>query len=237
MLPRRRPGSSETRVANAARCQRPTIKMPNCAPKPSLQWAIMARLMVIAANIRRVEKSRRVNCRTLALLLVALLRLPALEAGTPEHATILRDLPQLWRDDAGRAFNLTQLAGSPVVLTMAYASCHRICPMTIQRLQQLQKDFDTQRIGAEFVIVGYDPEADDAAAWHRYRRTRHLSRANWHFLVGSPQQVAQFAHTLGFEFWKADDHVMHGGRVLYLDAQGVLQVDRGSSALQAYTTE
>jgi protein SCO1/2 len=138
---------------------------------------------------------------------------------------VLESLPQVWRDDTDHSFNLSVLRGRPVVLTMAYATCHRICPMTMERLQQLQRSLDTRRIDAEFVIVGYDPENDDPATWRRYRRNRHLTRPNWHFLVGSPQQVSRFAHALAFDFWKADDHVMHDQRVLYLDPAGALHLD------------
>ncbi len=150
---------------------------------------------------------------------------------------LLDSLPQTWRDEGGDLFDLHGLNGHAVVLTMAYASCHRICPLTMQRLQQLQARFDARQIHAEFVVVGYDPQSDDAAAWRRYRRTRHLTRANWHFLIGSTQQVSRFAQVLGFEFWKADEHVMHDGRILYLDPQGVLQLDPGSGAQQASITE
>lgn len=156
--------------------------------------------------------------------LVALLTAVAASHAAPQ-GPVLESLPQVWRDETDHSFDLYALRGHPVVLTMAYATCHRICPMTMQRLERLQESFDARRVDAEFVVVGYDPENDDPAAWRRYRRTRHLTRPNWHFLVGSPQQVERFAHVLAFEFWKADDHVMHDGRILYLDPQGVLRLD------------
>jgi cytochrome oxidase Cu insertion factor (SCO1/SenC/PrrC family) len=172
-----------------------------------------------------------------AALLVWLLAGAALHAATQQREGVLQALPQVWRNDAGGWFNVHSLGNHPVVLTMAYATCHRICPMTMQRLQWLQQSFDARGVAAEFVIVGYDPETDDAAAWRRYRRNRHLTRANWHFLVGSPQQVRCFAGVLGFEFWKADDHVMHDSRIVYLAPQGALQVDPGPDELEVFTTE
>jgi protein SCO1 len=151
---------------------------------------------------------------------------PQGQAARQTHGpAVLESLPQVWRDETDHSFDLYALRGRPVVLTMAYATCHRICPLTMQRLEQLQESFVARRVDAEFVVVGYDPENDDPAAWRRYRRNRHLTRPNWHFLVGSPQQVERFAHVLEFEFWKADDHVMHDQRIVYLDPQGVLRVD------------
>jgi cytochrome oxidase Cu insertion factor (SCO1/SenC/PrrC family) len=160
-----------------------------------------------------------------------------LDAASPKPESVFASLPQVWRDDSGQVFDLSALRGRLVVLTMAYASCHRVCPMTMQRLQVLQRSFDARRIAAEFVIVGYDPEADDSAAWRRYRRNRRLMRPNWHFLVGSPQQVRRFARILGFDFWKADEHVMHEARIVYLDARGVVLTSPDAEDLVAGTNE
>jgi len=162
---------------------------------------------------------------SLAALLILSTPVATLRAAPREQPGVLESLPQVWRDDDNQSFDLYALRGRPVVLTMAYATCHRICPMTMQRLERLQESFAVRHIEAEFVIVGYDPESDDPAAWRHYRLNRHLTRPNWHFLVGSTQQVRRFARVLGFEFWKADDHVMHDQRILYLDPQGALQLD------------
>lgn len=152
------------------------------------------------------------------------LLLLVLPAAAPAGATTsqLATLPALWRDDQGQSFDLHSLQGHVVVLTMAYASCHRICPISIGRLQQLQLDFDRRGTSAEFVIIGYDPEADDAATWHQYRASRHLMRSNWHFLVGTRPMVEQTARQLGFGFWKYDAHVMHDLRILHFDERGTL---------------
>ena len=144
----------------------------------------------------------------------------------------LSDLPAMWRDDLSQAFDLHLLQGRPVVLTMAYATCHRVCPVTMRDLQQLQLDFDRRGLKAEFIVVGYDPDADDPAAWHQYRRSRHLTRANWHFLVGTRADVERIARQLGFEFWKMDDHVIHDSRIVRFDERGALIATDAAAGLQ-----
>jgi len=136
-------------------------------------------------------------------------------------------LPQGWRDDRNQAFALNDLAGRRVVLTMAYANCHRICPMTINALKDLQSSLDARGEQADFVIVGYDPDNEDAATWHQYRRSHHLPRANWHFLSGSHDDTEQLARQLGFSFWKYDEHVMHESRAVVFDARGLLTAEFG----------
>src|ERR1700684_3414540 len=66
-------------------------------------------------------------------------------------------LPQSWRDDSDSPISLSGFIGQRVVLTMAYASCHRICPMTIASLERMQAALDAKGEHAEFVVVGYDP--------------------------------------------------------------------------------
>jgi cytochrome oxidase Cu insertion factor (SCO1/SenC/PrrC family) len=145
-------------------------------------------------------------------------------------AAQLEQLPGDWLDDSGHNFHLSSLRGHVLVLTMAYASCHRVCPLTMERLKTLQRDFDKSGINAEFVIVGYDPEADDPATWKQYRRTRHLTRGNWHFLVGRRTAVEQTARQLGFEFWRYDRHVMHDSRIVYFNEHGAL-IESGAAGL------
>jgi cytochrome oxidase Cu insertion factor (SCO1/SenC/PrrC family) len=169
----------------------------------------------------------------LIALLLLVVALPGVRIA-PAHAsaTGLAELLPTWRDDRGQPFDLRTLQGHAVVLTMAYATCHRVCPMTLRRLQQMQRDFDRRGTSAEFLVIGYDPERDDAAAWRQYRETRHLMRSNWHFLIGTRVAVEQTARQLGFEFWKYDEHVMHDTRILYFDEHGTLVETREAAGYE-----
>src|SRR5437016_3272951 len=176
---------------------------------------------------RKPQRRPRELRRSTGSLLLALQLLMVVVAGVwptlvCAFAPQLAGLPGGWRDDRGQAFDLRTLQGHAVVLTMAYATCHRVCPTTMRRLQQMQREFDRRGTSTEFLVIGYDPERDDAAAWHQYRETRHLTRSNWHFLIGTRAAVEQTARQLGFEFWKMDQHVVHDSRILYFDEQGTL---------------
>ncbi len=164
------------------------------------------------------------------LALTALLAAGAATAAATTAASggVLGQLPAEWRDDLGHSVRLDSLRGERVIFTMAFASCHRICPATMQHLQQLQLQLDALGSRAQFVIVGYDPDADDPEAWHQFRIRRQLTRANWLFLSArNAQQVHAFAARLGFDYWKYDEHVIHDGRVVVVDPQGRLQLSFG----------
>ncbi len=137
-------------------------------------------------------------------------------------------LPQSWRDDRGHELRLSDLRGHRVILTMAYASCHYICPMTIDGLERMQRALDARGEHANIVIVGYDPQNDKPADWRRYRLNHRLDRDNWHFLSGPPEATEVLARQLGFSFWKYDEHVMHESRALIFDSNGAVQAALGS---------
>jgi cytochrome oxidase Cu insertion factor (SCO1/SenC/PrrC family) len=156
----------------------------------------------------------------------------ALPTESAELAGVVRlaVLPQSWQEDSGKVLSLADLSGQRVVLTMAYANCHRICPITIEGLKRMQASFDAKDTHAEFVVVGYDPENESPAAWRQYRRSHRLQRSNWHFLTGSVADTAKLARQLQFELWKYDEHVMHESRVLVFDVRGLLTRELGPDA-------
>ena len=160
---------------------------------------------------------------TLAALVLCLAPL-----ASPAVGANLDQLPQRWRGDDGHLIELSSLAGRRLVLTMGYARCHVICPLTIGQLQEMQRRLDDRGEQAEFVVIGYDPENERPTDWHAFRTSRHLDRGNWHFLMGSRSDTERLARQLGFDFWKYDEHVMHGMRALVFDARGTVQVELGA---------
>jgi cytochrome oxidase Cu insertion factor (SCO1/SenC/PrrC family) len=179
----------------------------------------------MAMNARR---NRSIACvRSLPAWCAAWILAVAVPPTAPAAGVGLAQLPQRWLGDDGRSLALDSLAGRRVVLTMAFAGCHVICPLAISQLQQMQRQLDARGERADFVIVGYDPENERPADWRAFRANRHLDRSNWHFLSGSRDDTERLAHQLGFEFWKYDEHVMHGMRALVFDAHGQLQLELG----------
>ena len=178
--------------------------------------------MSAGRNMARA-RSRGVRFGWIALALCA----ATAAASAPVVDARLEQLPQRWRDDDGRTLELRTLSGQRVVLTMVYAGCHRFCPITMARLQHMQMVLDARGQRADFVVIGYEPEAEMPADWHSYRAGHHLERRNWHFLSGSRADTERLARQLGFDFWKYDEHVMHGMRALVFDERGAVQAQLG----------
>jgi cytochrome oxidase Cu insertion factor (SCO1/SenC/PrrC family) len=175
-----------------------------------------------SVKVKPLRQRRRAGaCRRSAAWLCLGLLAVAAAAGVG-GATRIEQLPQQWRDDQGRERSLGELQGHRVFLSMAYTRCHRTCPTTVSQLQQVQRLLDQHGEQASIVIVGLDPENDDAASWRHYRAARKLERGNWYFLTGTLKQTRQLANELGFEFWTYDTHVMHDSRIVVFDSRGLL---------------
>jgi len=179
--------------------------------------------MTLHAQSASAAHPVRMRCAALIALLLPLLAGAVGEPAAPRVGPLLDRLPPSWRDDRGKTLQLPQLLGARVFITMAYTTCHRVCPVTMKRLEQVQRELDALGTSGEFLIVSYDPSNDDPAAWRRYRVSHHLFRENWHFLTGTPADTERLARLLGFEFWHYDEHVMHDYRIVALGDDGALR--------------
>jgi len=179
--------------------------------------------MTLHARSASAAHPVRMRCAALIALLLPLLAGAVSETAPPGVGPLLDRLPPSWRDDRGKTLQLPQLLGARVFITMAYTTCHRVCPVTMKRLEQVQRELDALGTSGEFLIVSYDPSNDDPAAWRRYRVSHHLFRENWHFLTGTPADTERLARLLGFEFWHYDEHVMHDYRIVALGDDGALR--------------
>lgn len=147
--------------------------------------------------------------------------------GLPAHAVPARPdvpalwrLPGLWEDDQGQRVTMSDLAGRPALLTMAYGSCRRVCSTSLRLLVQAQQQADARGLALSVIVVSLDPRVDTPAAWRQFRLERGLQRPNWHFLEGAPALVQRVADLLEMKYWIYDDHVLHDLRIAAVDAAG-----------------
>ncbi|MYM38751.1 SCO family protein [Duganella qianjiadongensis] len=133
---------------------------------------------------------------------------------------LLYQMPYRWVDTDGQSLKLSQYQGKPVVLTLAYGACKKICSSSIYAMEQMQVLADRHKTELQFVIVSLDPEQDTPADWRELRKTRKLQRPNWNVLSGSVADTRALAAALGITVWRYHDHVLHDFGIALLDANG-----------------
>ena len=93
-------------------------------------------------------------------------------------------------DQAGRSVALSELRGKAVVLTFMYTTCTDFCPLTAEKLRQTLEHLGRDASRVELLAVSVDPERDDRRAAQEFTARHRLPESNWHYLVGSEEELA-----------------------------------------------
>jgi cytochrome oxidase Cu insertion factor (SCO1/SenC/PrrC family) len=143
--------------------------------------------------------------------------------GSPSHAGeySFYDDPASWTDELGEPSVLGRWRGKPMIISMGYPTCRKVCATTTLVFKEIQKVLDARGKEAEFVLISFDEKATPAD-WLEFRKRRKLERRNWHFLIGSAKDAQRLSRQIGVEYWYDLSHAtyLHDFRILVLDADG-----------------
>lgn len=93
-------------------------------------------------------------------------------------------------DQQGQRIQLAALRGKVVALTFLYTQCPDVCPLIASKLGQADQQLGGDRGRAALLAVTVDPAHDTPAAVRAFDTAHQLSAANWHYLLGSPAELA-----------------------------------------------
>ncbi len=146
---------------------------------------------------------------------------PAIPAGAPLPAASLYQAEVGFTTDANRPFNLAELRGRPVAMTMFFSTCTYACPATVIDLTRIRERLPAQvRDRAVIVMVSFDTERDTPDALRRFRETRGLDE-NWILLRGTDDAVRELAALLGVKFKReTDGQFAHSNLITILSPEG-----------------
>ena len=118
------------------------------------------------------------------------------------------------------------LQGRPQIVALFYSSCHVACPITVEKLKQIEstlsKDLQAQ-VG--IVLVTFDPMADTADVLHSFRRSQQLSN-RWTLLRGTDASTRGLTGWLGVAFERQRFRLTHSNAITLLDAHGRIVFQR-----------
>lgn len=129
--------------------------------------------------------------------------------------------PWVWNDDEQAPVRLARWRGRPMVVAFVYTTtCTTVCPLTIERLRQVDSHYQKAGRAVEMVLVTLDPWTDNSAAQLRqFRSTRHLP-TSWHLLRAPYPQTRALAELLQVRLIDEGGHVIHDGTVSMIDGEG-----------------
>ena len=127
------------------------------------------------------------------------------------------------RDTHGQAFELSQLRGKPLLVSMIYTSCHHVCPMITRNLAETV-DVAREALGeASFsvVTVGFDWKVDSPDRMRQFAAQNAADDVSgWHFLAADASTVDPLSENLGFLFYASAKGFDHLTQTTVIDSDG-----------------
>jgi protein SCO1/2 len=129
------------------------------------------------------------------------------------------------RDVRGQAFELSQLRGKPLVVSMIYTSCHHICP-TITRSLRDGIEIAREALGEDafsVVSIGFDWKVDTPDRMRQFAAQQGVDDVpDWHFLAADPAVIDLLSEELGFIFHASAKGFDHLTQTTIIDRHGVV---------------
>jgi protein SCO1/2 len=121
------------------------------------------------------------------------------------EAEIDRDLP--FTDHRGRRVSFGEFfGGKPVLLTMNYSSCPRLCSLQLDSLVETIEKSDSE-LGVDYGIVTVIIDPEEGVELTARRRSDYLAKLGlgveaegWDFLVGAKPQIQALADRVGYRY-------------------------------------
>ena len=126
-------------------------------------------------------------------------------------------------DQTGEHAGLDVFRGQPVLISMIYASCPHVCPLTISTLQLAESELtQDQRSRLRVLLVSFDPENDTVEKLAELARRHKVDGLRWKLARADAGDVRKLAAVLGVRFRKLPDGSFnHSTVITLLNAGGV----------------
>lgn len=150
-------------------------------------------------------------------------------SGTTAHAAdtalpgdSIYQLDVLITDQDGQELRLPALRGQVRIISMFYASCPYVCPLTISTLERIEKELSPeQRRNLGVVLFTLDPERDTSEALKTLARERNLDETRWRLQRTDGVAVRKLAGVLGIQYRQIENRDFnHSSALILLDTDG-----------------
>jgi protein SCO1/2 len=130
-----------------------------------------------------------------------------------------------WTTQTGEKFSLGELKGSPVVLTMFFASCTYACPILVNDMKKIENEIPKEELlSYKFVLVSIDPERDTPEKLQKFADDKNLDTKRWTLLTGSSDDIMELAALIGFKYKKdKNGDFSHSNLITFLNREGEIQ--------------
>ncbi len=118
--------------------------------------------------------------------------------------------------------------GKPLVLSLAYFSCPRVCSLTLRGTLESINSLSTLHLGKDYKIatLSFNPNENPAMAKEKalkYRRKLKKDKASekrWLFLTGDGDNISKLTQAVGFKYKKDGEEFAHPTALIFITPDG-----------------
>ena len=154
------------------------------------------------------------------------------DIGFDEKLASSIDLDTEFRSESGETVNISSFFGQnkPVVLSLAYFTCPRLCLLGTDGVLEVINQLDTFRPGNDYTVVtvSFDPEepldviGEKSARYKKALAGGVEEARNWHFLTTTAQDILKLTDSVGFRFKKDGEEFAHPSGIIILTPDGTI---------------
>ena len=130
-------------------------------------------------------------------------------------------------DQNGKPFHFKPASGKLVVVNFIYTTCPDVCPLFTAKLAAILRTLaGEQRENYLLLSITTDPARDPPAKMKEYAAAFKADFRLWHFLTGSPKDLAQVWKNFGVRVQDlGNGQIQHTNLTTLIDGQGLRRVD------------
>jgi len=136
------------------------------------------------------------------------------------------NLSTRWTNQAGKQVDIASLRGAPLVMAMVYTNCKDVCPLTTERMQEVEAALPAKARGSvRFALFSMDWVRDTPQVLAKFAAEHHIDLAHWALFHGDESAVRKLAAVLGVSLYRdANGDFQHSIAIFLLDSDGVVQM-------------
>jgi len=121
-------------------------------------------------------------------------------------------------DQDGAPVSISALRGKVLAITFLDSHCKQLCPLAGDQLGQAQRSLGPG-VQLSLLVVSVAPATDTPDSERAFAATHHWS-GDWHWLMGTPAQLAQVWKDYSIAVQGTPDNILHSTVVYLVDKTG-----------------
>jgi len=124
-------------------------------------------------------------------------------------------------DQAGQPVSIAALRGKVLAITFLDSHCKQLCPIEADQLAQVQRSVG-KAAPLSLVVISVAPATDTPASEQAFA-AEHGWSGDWHWLSGSPDQLALVWKAYSVAVQPSPDDILHSSVLYLVDKRGYMR--------------